>query len=94
MKSGIKSGINIKILIVDDILENIQVVMNILREENYTLSFATDGAEALELLKQESFDLILLDIMMPKLNGYEVCRQLKSLDKSKDTPVIFSYRKN
>jgi len=84
-----KSGMNIKILIVDDILENIQVVMNILREENYTLSFATDGVEALELLKQESFDLVLLDIMMPKLNGYEVCRQLKLLDKSKDTPVIF-----
>ncbi len=77
------------ILVVDDVMENIQIVMNILKEEDYTLSFATDGEEALELVKNNDFDLILLDIMMPKLNGFEVCKKLKSDDALKDIPIIF-----
>lgn len=83
------SAKDIKILIVDDVSDNIQVAMNILREENYTFSFATDGEEALNMLKNESFDLILLDIMMPKIDGFEVCRQLKILPQAKNIPVIF-----
>lgn len=78
-----------KILIVDDVSENIQVAMNILKEENYLLSFASDGFEALELVKSEEFDLILLDIMMPKIDGFEVCRRLKLMDEHKDIPIIF-----
>lgn len=78
-----------KILIVDDVSENIQVAMNILKEENYLLSFASDGFEALELVKSEEFNLILLDIMMPKLDGFEVCRRLKLMDEHKDIPIIF-----
>ena len=78
-----------KILIVDDVAENIQVAMNILREENYLFSFASNGLEALELIKTENFDLILLDIMMPKMDGFEVCRRLKLMDDAKDIPVIF-----
>ena len=84
-----KSGRDIKILIVDDVAENIQVAMNILREENYTFSFASDGEEALALINSATFDLILLDIMMPKLNGYDVCLQLKSNPATCNTPVIF-----
>jgi len=80
---------DMKILIVDDVSENIQVAMNILKEENYSLSFASDGYEALELLKAEDFDLILLDIMMPKLDGFEVCRRIKLMDDVKDIPIIF-----
>lgn len=80
---------DMKILIVDDVSENIQVAMNILKEENYLLSFASDGFEALELIKHETFDLILLDIMMPKLDGFEVCRQLKLMEEHKDIPIIF-----
>ncbi len=78
-----------KILIVDDVSENIQVAMNILREENYMFSFASDGVEALELITTENFDLILLDIMMPKLDGFEVCRRVKLMDEYKDIPIIF-----
>lgn len=77
------------ILIVDDVVENIQIAMNILKEESYSFSFASDGLEALELVKIESFDLILLDIMMPKVDGFEVCRQLKLMEESKDIPIIF-----
>jgi len=87
-------GKNTKILIVDDVTENIQVAMNILQEENYTFSFACDGEEALALIKQEHFDLILLDIMMPKLNGYDVCKQVKLIPETKDIPVIFLTAKN
>lgn len=80
---------DIKILIVDDVLDNIQVAMNILKEESYTLSFASDGFEALELIKENPFDLILLDVMMPKLDGFAVCKQIKQLPDYKDVPIIF-----
>jgi len=83
----IKSNFNL--LVVDDVVENIQVAMNVLKEENYNLSFALNGEEALELIKGSSFDLILLDIMMPGMDGYEVCQKLKSDDYTKDIPVIF-----
>ena len=89
-----KSGQDVKILIVDDVAENIQVAMNILKEENYTFSFASDGEEALALINHDTFDLILLDIMMPKLNGYDVCKQIKSNPVYCDTPVIFLTAKN
>ncbi len=79
------------ILIIDDIVDNIQVAMNILEEDSYNLSFATQGEEALSLIKQTSsqFDLILLDIMMPGLDGFEVCRRIKQDPQHKDIPIIF-----
>lgn len=82
---------NSRILIVDDVVDNIRVAMNILKEGNYQFSFASTGAEALRLIEQEpqSFDLILLDIMMPNLNGYEVCQQLKANPAIREIPVIF-----
>jgi len=82
-------GKEFNILIVDDVAENIQVAMNILQEENYSFSFASDGIEALEIISSTRFDLILLDIMMPLKNGYDVCRELKSKDDTKDIPIIF-----
>ena len=79
------------ILVVDDIAENIQVAMNILKEDNYSFSFAMRGVEAIELIEKESKkpDLILLDIMMPGLNGFEVSRKLKENPETRDIPVIF-----
>jgi len=79
------------ILIIDDVAENIQVAMNILEEDNYTFSFATNGNEALALTKSDSAppDLILLDIMMPGLSGFDVCRLIKEDPNVKDIPVIF-----
>jgi putative two-component system response regulator len=85
----VKTGSDIHILIVDDVSENIQVAMNILKEESYRFSFASDGQEALNLISSEVFDLILLDIMMPKINGYDVCSAIKKIDHAKETPVIF-----
>jgi len=82
------------ILIVDDVIDNIQIAMNILKEENYNFSFATSGEEALTLLQNNSFDLILLDIMMPGTDGYEVCKRIKSSELLKEIPVIFLTAKN
>ncbi|MCU7936479.1 MAG: response regulator [Candidatus Thiodiazotropha sp. (ex Dulcina madagascariensis)] len=78
-----------RVLIVDDVPDNIQVAMNILKEENYYFSFATNGEEALTIIENDRFDLVLLDIMMPGIDGFEVCRRLKADEKTKDIPVIF-----
>lgn len=82
---------NFRVLIVDDTVDNIQVAMNILKEDNYDLSFAMDGKEALDMVtaEPEEYHLILLDIMMPKMNGYEVCEKLKSNLNTRDIPIIF-----
>jgi CheY-like chemotaxis protein len=63
------------ILIVDDALENIEILKEILKNE-YKVIFTTHGADALTLAVKEKPDLILLDVMMPRINGYEVCQQL------------------
>ena len=81
--------LNYQILIVDDISENIQVVMNILKEMSYDFSFALNGREAIELIKKNHYDLILLDVMMPELDGFEVCRLIKEDKKLKNIPIIF-----
>jgi len=77
------------VLIVDDVVENIQIAMNILREENYNLTFALSGEEALTLMAENHFDIILLDIMMPNMDGYSVCEEIKKDKSLKDIPLIF-----
>ena len=77
------------ILIVDDVMDNIQVAMNILKEENYEFSFASSGESAIELLKNSKFDLVLLDVMMPGLDGYEVCMWMREHNEVHEIPVIF-----
>lgn len=77
-----------KILIVDDVPTNITVLTEILMAE-YKMVCATDGKGALKLALSSVPDLILLDIMMPDMDGYEVCRQLKKDDRTKNIPVVF-----
>lgn len=81
--------LNYSVLIVDDVGENIQVAMNILKEDSYDLSFATSGAAALKLVNARKFDLILLDIMMPGMSGLEVCEQIRNDPQNSDIPIIF-----
>jgi putative two-component system response regulator len=76
------------ILVVDDIPENISTLAGMLRD-NYRVLFATSGADALEIVRQQQFDLILLDVMMPGMDGYEVCRRLKADIVTREIPVIF-----
>ncbi len=78
-----------KILIADDEIVNRKLLANILKKENCELIEAGDGDEAIELTLQELPDLILLDIMMPGKDGYEVCHELKRDSRSADIPIIF-----
>jgi len=77
------------ILIVDDVPKNIQVLGSILMKENYQIAYSQNGREALEMIAKNRYDLVLLDIMMPELDGYEVCEQLRSNNKTKNLPIIF-----
>lgn len=78
-----------KVLIVDDAPENIQVLMETLKDE-YTIVAAINGPKALQLAEAASApDIVLLDIMMPEMDGYEVCRRLKANRKTRNIPVIF-----
>ncbi len=78
-----------KVLVVDDTPANLDLFSQILEAEGYDVSFATNGKQALELASITKPDLILLDIMMPEMDGIETCRQLKSLTEIKDIPVVF-----
>ncbi|AMR67247.1 response regulator [Aquipseudomonas alcaligenes] len=77
-----------QLLVVDDEPANLQVLRHILQED-YRLLFAKDGAKALELAAREKPELILLDVMMPGMTGYEVCAQLKATPATSAIPVIF-----
>lgn len=76
------------ILIVDDVPINLEVLDSLLGEK-YEIAVAINGEQALELVDRISPDLILLDIIMPGMDGFEVCRRLKSSDKTKEIPIIF-----
>lgn len=78
-----------KILIVDDNPRNIEVVASLLSGYNYSIEFAMSGEQAMEWVEKTSFDLILMDIMMPGINGYEACLEIKKKPSYKDIPVIF-----
>lgn len=75
--------------IVDGVPKNIQVVGNILRGEACEIAFSQNGRDALDRIKSNPADLILLDIMMPDMDGYEVCEELRKDPKTRDIPVIF-----
>jgi diguanylate cyclase (GGDEF)-like protein len=75
-------------LIVDDVPSNIHMLSNILRDE-HEVFFATNGADALRLAGERLPDLVLLDIMMPDMDGYEVCTKLREQPETRDIPVIF-----
>ncbi len=77
-----------KILIVDDDKDFLKALKIVLEDKGYSIVTATDGAQALELARTESPNLILLDIMLPGMNGFKVCRFLKFDENYKDIPII------
>jgi len=77
------------LLLVDDLPDNLKVLGNILMEMKYRIIFANNGLKAIEMAKSSKPDLILLDIQMPDMDGYDVCRILKSESQTADIPVIF-----
>jgi two-component system, sensor histidine kinase and response regulator len=78
-----------RVLVVDDIPKNLQVVGTMLRNEGYAVMPATSGARALEGLRVQLPDLILLDLMMPEMDGLEVCRRLKADPLTQEIPIMF-----
>jgi len=77
-----------KILIVDDEADIIEILQFVLEAEGFECITAFDGEEGLKLAKEAHPDLIILDVMMPKINGYKICRLLKYDSKYKDIPIL------
>lgn len=77
------------VLAVDDQPKNLQVLGSLLREEGYTVMVSTSGPQALKAIEKQVPDLILLDLMMPDMDGFEVCKRLKSSKETAQIPVVF-----
>ncbi|MDA3811555.1 MAG: response regulator [Spirochaetaceae bacterium] len=77
------------ILIVDDNISNLQVLGALLTQKGYEIAVAVDADKALEFLENDYPDLILLDIMMPGTDGYELCQKIKSIESLSEIPVLF-----
>jgi two-component system cell cycle response regulator DivK len=84
----LKEGLSKKILVVDDNQDSRELVVKVLKNRGYQMIEAVDGEDALEKAAAENPDLILMDISIPKINGYEVTRRLKSQVNFKSTPII------
>lgn len=89
MNKDIASTIKGNILLVDDTPDNLHLLSNLLSAQGYKVRCVTNGQTALKAARAKLPDLILLDIMMPHMNGYEVCQILKSDTQTRDVPVIF-----
>ena len=77
-----------KVLVVDDNLQNLELIQAYLEELPVSTLTATDGQEAMDMVEREKPDLILLDIMMPKMSGFEVCRRVKNDPATSHIPII------
>lgn len=89
MKNEDNELAGMKILLVDDVPLNIEILFQTLKTKNYEISMANRGVKALELVPKFQPDLILLDVMMPEMDGFETCRRLKADQSTHDIPVIF-----
>jgi DNA-binding response OmpR family regulator len=78
-----------RILVVDDDENILNLERTILEQKGFDVTAAGGGAEALQLLEERTFDLVLLDVMMPEVDGFTVCRRIKEDPRLKDVPVIF-----
>ncbi len=77
------------ILVVDDAVANLKILVSLLDDAGYRVRAATSGKAALMICEKRPPDLVLLDVMMPEMDGYEVCSHLQAREKSRNIPVIF-----
>lgn len=83
-----------KVLVVDDNQDAVNILVAVLKKAGYAVNVARDGLEAIEMIKREDPALVLLDIMMPKMDGFEVCQAAKSNSKTKHIPIVMVTGKN
>lgn len=77
-----------KVLIVEDSMAQRQMISDLLQQSGLNVTVATDGVEALENIEQVNPDIVVMDIVMPRMNGYELCRRIKSDPKTQNVPVV------
>ncbi|MBO9997497.1 MAG: response regulator [Cyanobacteria bacterium SID2] len=77
-----------RVLVIEDSVTQREMIANLLRGSGLTVIEATDGVEALDKIQGDPPDLVVLDIVMPRMNGYEVCRRLKADPKTQNVPVV------
>lgn len=86
-KSGCRVDMS-KVLVVEDSVTQREMITDLLKGSGLDVTVASDGVEALSQIADTHPDLVVLDIVMPRMNGYEVCRQIKSNPKTQDIPVV------
>lgn len=82
------------VLIVDDLESELQIIGNMMIKAGFAVTKAADGYEAIKFAEEKKPDLVILDIVMPKMNGFEVVRELRSNPKTEKVPVILCSQKN
>ncbi len=85
----LKAPSDIRILVVDDNPDNIDVMLNLLKPEGYNMAVATRGEKALKVAEHFQPDLILLDVVMPGMDGFTICKKLKGRSATREIPIIF-----
>jgi len=77
-----------KILVVDDTPRNVKLLADLLTVKGYAVVTAASGQEALDKINREQPDLVLLDVVMPEMSGYEVCRKIREIPETRTLPVV------
>jgi twitching motility two-component system response regulator PilH len=83
-----------KVLVVDDVKSELEIISRILQDAGLEVIRASDGEEAIARIRETSLDLVILDVVMPRMNGFEVIRELRGDPKTAKLPVIFCTQKN
>ena len=77
-----------KILVVEDDCQIQELIIEFLSSQNYIVDAACDGLDGYEKFINDKYDLVILDVMMPKINGYDLCKKIKEIDKNKMEPIV------
>ncbi len=83
-----------KVLIVEDSVSTRQYIADLLTSKGLVVKIASDGVEAMNILKKYRPDIVVMDIVMPRMNGYELCRNIKSNEETKNVPVVICSAKS
>jgi len=78
-----------RILVVDDDEMVLMALGELLKPEGYEVHTVSSGAEALEKLDRNGYDLLMLDVIMPQMDGFELCRRIREIERYRDTPIVF-----